>query len=203
MRQQKGLFQQELYDKIWKTKGSRFNAYERLKRRQKLSNYATGLLSAYLIIVNLLSPFGLISLSQDSNVISFISVALSIILLVFVTIENAAEYSLKGNHFHNCAKELSRIFNELHILIQDEKSTSDDFRRVADEYMEIVERYDNHSPIDYEVHKTKHQDDFDIPWLEKQWILFKSKVLVDIQYYVFMIIPPITGLWYFWNYNVS
>lgn len=118
MRARKGTLSEELYDKIWKTKGTRFNAYERLRRRQKRSFYATGLLSAYLIIINLLQPFNLLVLPTDSNIINFISVSLSIILLVFVTIENSAEYNLKGDNFHNSAKELGRIFNDLHSLME-------------------------------------------------------------------------------------
>ncbi len=44
MRKREAKFEDELYDKMWKTKGSRFNEYERLRRKQKLSFYTTSIL---------------------------------------------------------------------------------------------------------------------------------------------------------------
>lgn len=191
MREREGTFADELYDKIWKTKGARFNAYERLRRRQRRSFYATGFLSAYLIIINLLQPFGLINLPQDSLIISFISVSLSIMLLVFVIIENAAEYNLKGDNFHNCAKELGRVFNNLHSLIEKKDDTQSKFDDLSSKYSDIIDKYDNHSPIDYEVHKTKHPNDFKLNWLTINWIKLKANYLIDIHYFIFIIVPPI------------
>lgn len=191
MREKKVSFSEELYDKIWKTKGTRFNAYERLRRRQKRSFYATGLLSAYLIIINLLQPFNLSNLSQNSNIINFISVSLSIILLVFVTIENSAEYNLKGDKFHNCAKELGRILNDLDSLMDieiPEQSKIDDISR---RYSDVLDRYDNHSPIDYEVHQALYVKEFNLGFFHRQWILLKANFLYDLHYIAFMFVPPI------------
>lgn len=191
MRVRKGTLSEELYDKIWKTRGTRFNAYERLRRRQRRSFYATGLLSAYLIIINLLQPFNLLVLPSDSNMINFISVSLSIILLVFVTIENSAEYNLKGDNFHNCSKELGRIFNDLHSLMDKNETDQTKYEEIGKRYSEVLDRYDNHSPIDYEVHKTKHIHDFKLNWLQRQWILLRANFLNDFHYFAFMFGPPI------------
>lgn len=191
MRERKGSYSDELYDKIWKTKGARFNAYERLRRRQKRSFYATGVLSAYLIIINLLQPFGILTIPDDSSIISFISVSLSIILLVFVTIENLAEYNLKGNNFHNCAKDIGRVFNELHSLIERKVTDIEEYDNISKKYSEILDKYDNHSPIDYEVHQTKHAKDFKLNWFQKNWILLRVTYLIDLHYFAFIIVPPI------------
>ena len=199
MRERRGTLSEELYDKIWKTKGTRFNAYERLRRRQKRSFYATGLLSAYLIIINLLQPFNLLVLPTDSNMINFISVSLSIILLVFVTIENSAEYNLKGDNFHNCAKELGRIFNDLHSLMDKNEKDQTKYEEIGKRYSGVLDRYDNHSPIDYEVHKTKHTMDFKIKGIQKQWILLRANILNDFHYFTFMFGPPV--LFVFWILN--
>jgi hypothetical protein len=191
MRERKGTYADELYDRIWKTKGARFNAYERLRRRQRRSFYSTGILSAYLIIINLLEPFGLISLPSDSNMVAFISVSLSIILLVFVTIENAADYSLKGTNFHNCAKDLGRIYNELHSLIEKKESDHSKYDAIAEKYADILDKYDNHAPIDYEVHKTKHSNDFNLNFVHRNWILLRANYIIDSHYFAFIILPPI------------
>lgn len=199
MRERKGTLAEELYDKIWKTRGTRFNAYERLRRRQKRSFYATGLLSAYLIIINLLQPFNLLVLPTDSNMINFISVSLSIILLVFVTIENSAEYNLKGDNFHNCSKELGRIFNDLHSLMDKNEVDQTKYEEIGKRYSDILDRYDNHSPIDYEVHKTKYINDFKLNLIQRQWILLRANILNDFHYFTFMFGPPI--LFIIWILN--
>jgi hypothetical protein len=188
-------YRAELYDKMWKTKGARFNAYERLRRRQTRSFYATSLLSAYLIVLSLIEPFSLLP-PTDSKIISFFSIAVSIILLSFVTLENAAEYNLKGNNFHNCAKDIGRIFNELHALIQKEDADLTKYEKIAEQYANILDQYDNHSPIDYEVHRTKHQKDFKLNFAQRQWILFRSNYLIDVHYFAIIIAPPVLfALW--------
>jgi hypothetical protein len=186
----------ELYDKMWKTKGSRFNAYERLRRRQTRSAYATSLLSAYLIVLSLIGPFELVQ-ATDMKMISFFSVAVSIILLAFVTLENAAEYNLKGNNFHNCAKDIGRIFSELHALIEKNETDISKFEKIAEQYANILDKYDNHSPLDYDVHKTKHRKDFDLNIVQRQWILLKANYLTDAHYFVIMLGPPTLFVYFF------
>jgi len=198
MRERKGSYQDELYDKMWKTKGARFNAYERLRRRQSRSFYATSLLSAYLIVISLVEPFNLIPPTSDSKIVAFFSVALSVILLVFVIIENAAEYNLKGNNFHNCAKDIGRIFNTLHSLIEKKEVDISKYEELADKYSDILDRYDNHSPIDYEMHKTKHPNDYKLNFLQIQWILLKGNYLIDLHYFAFMFGPPIIFILWAW-----
>lgn len=176
---------------MWKTKGSRFNAYERLRRTQKLSFYTTSLLSAYLIVINLLEPFNLTSGAIEPRTISFISTALSIILLVFVILENSAEYNLKGAGFHNCAKDIGRLFNQLHSILDKNETDISKYEEIADKYSDILDRYDNHSPIDYEVHKTKHPDDFKLHGIQKEWIRLKANYLIHGHYFLFMFGPPI------------
>jgi len=180
MREKKGSYSDKLYDKIRKTKGAKFNAYERLGRRQKRSFYAIGILSAHLIIINLLQPFGLLTVPDDYSVISFISVSLSIMLLVFVTIENSTEYNLKGNNFHNCTKDLGRVFNDLDSLIERKVTDTKEYDNISNKYSEILDKYHNHSPIDYEVHKTKHKNDFKLNLFQKNWVLLKANCLIDL-----------------------
>jgi hypothetical protein len=188
----------ELYDKMWKTKGSRFNAYERLRRRHTRSAYATSLLSAYLIVLSLIQPFGLFQ-GADTKMISFFSVAVSIMLLAFVTLESAAEYNLKGNNFHNCAKDIGRIFNELHALIEKGETDILKFEGIAEQYANILDKYDNHTPIDYDVHKTKHRKDFQLNIIQRQWILLKANYLTDGHYFIIMTGPPALFLFWFWT----
>jgi hypothetical protein len=46
-----------LYEKIWKTKGARLEAHKRLQKMNKYSNWATSLVSLFVIIISLQSVF--------------------------------------------------------------------------------------------------------------------------------------------------
>ncbi|RYH72143.1 SLATT domain-containing protein [Flavobacteriaceae bacterium 144Ye] len=199
MRKREGTYHDELYDKMWKTKGARFNAYERLRRKHQLSTYATSFVSAYLIVINLLTPFNFhTDLGIEPNTISFITVALSVVLLAFVILENTAEYNLKGDAFHNCSKEIGRLFNRLHSLIEQTNPDEDEIERIANDYADILDKYDNHSPIDYAVHKTKHKNDFDLNLIQREWIKFNANYLVHSHYILMIIGPPICVIiWWF------
>lgn len=191
MRKKTSTFEEELYDKMWKTKGNRFNAYERIRKTQKLSFYTTSLLSAYLIIVNLLEPFNLLPANITTHFVSFISVSLSIILLVYVILESSMEYSLKAQNFHNCSKEIGKLFNELENEMDNKPINQEKVNQISIAYSNILDKYDNHSPIDYALHKTKHKKDFNLNWIERVWIRIRANFFVHFKYYLFIFGAPL------------
>ena len=97
---------------------------------------------------------------------------------------------MKGDNFHRCAKELGRIFNDLHSLMDKNETDQSKYEEISKKYSDVLERYDNHSPIDYEVHKTKHTKDFKLNACQKQWILLRANILIDFHYFAFMFGPP-------------
>lgn len=201
MRKKTGTFEEELYDKMWKTKGNRFNAYERIRTTQRLSFYTTSLLSAYLIIVNLLEPFGLLPADITTHFVSFISVSLSIILLIIVILESSMEYSLKAQNFHNCSKEIGKLFNELEDEMDNKSIDEEKVHQISISYSIILDKYDNHSPIDYALHKTKHKDYFKLIWIERVWIRIRASFFVHFKYYLFIFGVPLVIL--IWIFNIK
>lgn len=201
MRVKKGKFIDELHDKIFKTKGARFNAYERLKKKNRLSFYTRTLLTSYLIIVNLLNAFNPFQFNINSKIVSFYLISLSIILLIFIILESVMEYNLKAEKFHDCAKKLSRLFNKLQYMMDEENLSKKKVEDITNDYMDIIDRYDNHLPIDYLMHKTKHKNDYNIDKTTNWWIKIKFNYLIHYHYYLFMLIPPIIGIIIFGNLN--
>ena len=94
LRKQEGSVGEELYDRLWKTKSARFNAYHRFKKKHILSTYTTSLLSAYVVILALLEPFDMIIKETVIEAVNFMSICVSILLLVIVVLENSMEYNL-------------------------------------------------------------------------------------------------------------
>lgn len=186
-------FSVELNFKFWTTKGARFTASSRLKAINKLSSYSIGFLSGYMIIIGLLSIFKLNNSEiVTSEQLGFISTGLSILILVFSQLEGANDYALKADKFHNCALEISDLYNKLRYLKTNLKSEEEINKLAQDlsiEYGNLLKKYENHESIDFEYFKISKNDYFKLSRLK----IFK----IQIQYYIktkflyhFLIIAP-------------
>lgn len=190
-------FLEELNYKIWSTKGSRFNANKRLLRIASLSNLCTSMLSVYLIAVGLLSVYNIYSeTSIDENLIAYSITCLSILLLVFGQIENAKDFSTKAKQFHNCGLELSSLYNELRIFktltenptLENKKQFAE---KISDRYERILERHENHEPIDHNMFKTSKAKYHEL----NRWQVLKIKtdyyLKTALIYHFLIFVPPL------------
>lgn len=148
-------FLEELSYKIWSTKGARFTADKRLRKKAIISNITLAIISAYLIITSLISVFE-IDEGKNDNIINYVITALSIMILVINQFENSQDYKLNAKNFHDCGLELSEIYNELRIF-KTLKSNPTEFetytfiKNLSLKYQNILKNYKNHSPIDYKI----------------------------------------------------
>lgn len=157
-------FLEELSYKIWSTKGARFQADKRLKKKSKLSTISLAILSAYLIIASLISVYN-INNGGNENLINYSITALSILLLVANMFENNQDYKLRANTFHNCGLELGILYSKLRTFkTLKENSTNYEIYRFCQEltenYQNVLNKYENHDPIDYDKFKTLNTDHF-------------------------------------------
>lgn len=190
-------FLEELNYKIWTTKGSRFNANKRLLLISKLSNLSNSILSVYLIAIGLLSVYNIYNgQSSNENLIAYSITCLSIILLVFGQIENAKDYGVKAKEYHNCGLELSKLYNELRIFkTLNSNNSIEEIKmftlKISDDYQRILERHENHEPIDNDLFKSKSAKYFEL----KKWDVFKIKVdyyfKTSFSYHLIILLPPV------------
>lgn len=190
-------FLEELNYKIWSTKGSRFNANKRLLLISRLSNLSNSMLSVYLIAIGLLSVYNIYNngfIAQ--SVLPYITTCLSILLLVFSQIENSKNYQLKAKEFHNCGLELSKLYNKLRVFKTMDSSTNDKNKElftqeIATQYELILEKYDNHEPIDHSLFKTRNAKYFEISWIEVFCIKTNYYIKTQLGYHLIILIPPV------------
>lgn len=190
-------FIEELNYKIWSTKGSRFNANKRLLKIADLSNLCTSMLSVYLIAVGLLSVYNIYSAENiDENLIAYSITCLSILLLVFGQIENAKDFSTKAKQFHNCGLELSSLYNDLRIFktLTDKpnlKEKREFAEKISGKYERILERHENHHPIDHNMFKATKAEYHEL----NDWSVVKIKadyyLKTSLIYHVLIVLPPI------------
>ncbi|MFD1628938.1 SLATT domain-containing protein [Pseudopedobacter beijingensis] len=157
-------FLEELSYKVWSTKGARFKADERLMKTAKMSNISLSVFSAYLIIASLISVY-VGNYKLNFQIINYFVTSLSIILLVLSQYESSQDYKMRAVKFHECALELSKIYNEIRIFKTLSKHPTDEECRTFCEdtsrkYQDILAKYENHSAIDYDTFRLLNPDYF-------------------------------------------
>ena len=107
------------------------------------------------------------------------------------------EYNLKAENFHNCSREIGRLLNELLSLIDKGEKDKTKYYSLAQKYADILAKFDNHSQIDFDLHKAKYTKDFELNWLERQWIILKASYIIHIKYLFFIFGPPASVVLWF------
>lgn len=186
-------FSAELNYKLWTTKGARFTASRRLKESSKLSSYAIGFLTAYIIIINLISVFNIETISiLTPQALAFITTGLSILVLVFSQLESANEYRLRAEKFHDCALEIGDLYNDLRYIkttLKDHDEINKESRRIADKYGLVLRKYENHAPIDFDYFKTTKAEYFLLNSYQVFWIRTKFYFKTKAMYHLLIISP--------------
>jgi SMODS and SLOG-associating 2TM effector domain family 5 len=195
-----GKFDKHLSYKLWSTSGARFQASLRLKSQHKLSVRAIGFLSAYVIILSLLShmepaifPF------FNKGIITILSVIMSIIILVVSLLEAGSDYSLNSYKFHQCGIKVSDLYKELRFFKDGEKGKKTEgfwvkVKIIDANYSKLLKQYENHDPIDLEMFKLYKPDyeDHCLTGKQKIWIwakyYFKTRALYDIVVFIPLIV---------------
>jgi hypothetical protein len=186
---------EELYHVFMSTKGARFNSHRRLLSKSNLSNLTVSLLTAYVIIINLL---GLVRINGttplNTDFVSLLTTALSILILVFSQIEASYEYKLKAEKYHDCAKEIGELYYELRDIqhkTAEAKDKEEKFSDLRKRYSEIISRYDNHSNIDYFRFMLQRPTDFNLTTLTKIKFYINEYVATKLIYHVLIVLPVI------------
>lgn len=186
-------FDEDLDFKIWATKGTKFVAHERLLLKHKLSNQALSYLTAYVVIVNLIPLFNTTKHLLSADLISFATTVLSILILVFSQIEASAEYNLKALKQHECGRQLSKLHLDLGTIFSSnlpEVEKEDNYRKVAEKYSDILDIYENHDSIDYQLFRVKNPAKYKVSERDK-WKVRVKYYFSNVFLYHFLIFSPL------------
>ena len=173
---------ENLNSRIWQTKGSRFNAYRRLAKRNSILTFVTSLSSIHLLSIGIIQLSHLIIITPNqSQWLSFTSIILSIIILAYSLFESGKEHGLKSEKHHLCALELDKCYSKLQFITQDKIT---ELSKLAEDYNEIKQKHLlNHEPIDNDYFQLEHLNDFDEMKSKnviKRWMISFSYKYYDI-----------------------
>lgn len=189
-------FLEELSHKLWSTKGARFYAHKRLSKVTDLSTISLSFLTAYLIILGLLSVYQVAKPSIISdNAVAFGSTALSILLLVFSQSEAAKEYKVKSLQFHDCALKIAALYNDLKIYQtlgeRTPEITADVCRDISSKYQSILDKYPNHESIDFSIHKAENKAFYNLSEWDVLSVRIKYYLKTKFRYHFLIIGTPL------------
>jgi len=165
---------------MWITRGSRFNAYRRLKNRSSLSIVTITLFSVLILMVSIASRFQNLSLSFGrSDSLDYLLVSLTVILLVLSILENGQNYMLRADRLFQSANDISEQYDELRNRASGNKSISASyFKQKVNAYYAILRRCpENHEPLDMFYFKANNPEEFKMN--------YAVKIYRTVSYYLF------------------
>jgi hypothetical protein len=190
-----------LKDRMWVTKGSRFNAARRFNNRSQFSITSISILSVYGIAIPIIQSIPNVSKCAHVNSLyTAISTILSVFTLVLSLLDSAKNYPVKADRIYNSAVKIGVLEKQLEYLICCE--ADDDVLRAKTQVLSteydgiIVECPENHDPEDYALFRAQHSEHFKIGRLSRR--LIKLKLFVkDYWIYIFVLgLPPIIAFLY-------
>lgn len=157
----------ELAQKIWVTKGARFNAYRRLNGKHYSSLTATALMSVYVVFLQLvpaLLPAN--TIHRDPGTLTLLTAFLAIAILVLSLLEHGRSYQLRAERLHQCGQELNELYDDFENKRQASATVSPSLLdEISNSYHRILKSVpENHDPIDNDMFRAQHSDDFNVGW---------------------------------------
>lgn len=188
---------QSLYNRLWKTRGCRFVAFERHKRINILSVTTIAILPVYVIILSLISLSLASRLSElENQIINIINICLSISIVVFSLIEFSRDHIGTANKLNESALEIGSIYGQFIVKFHCNSYTDAYVSKMENEYANILKKFpNNHSEVDFMVFKFLNPADFNlqkIPAPVRRLVIlyYKSK---GTYLYLFAITLPLAG----------
>ncbi len=128
------------------TTKSRYRASERLERHHKFSQWTVSLISAALVFVPMMQAFS-IPIGIDAVYLNATQAVLAVLVLVYSLLLGQENFISRSEAMQRNGVELSRYARKLagiNVAVSDEC-----YFRLTEDYYNILEKYENHKPIDY------------------------------------------------------
>lgn len=170
-------------------KSARFNAAERLERKQAASLFTQTIVALYFIGLAVWQAIYFGQIDDASNrLMTFIQIVSSVFTLMLGLLESLNDYPMKAHHLHNCALIVSELSQELKIARLTDARDVQAFRRKYNEALKACPV--NHNRIDYLFAKLDGKGE------TRAWSAVYVRYILDVYglYVLFLSVPPM--LWW-------
>lgn len=148
------------------TTKSRYRASERLERHHKLSQWTVSLISAALVFVPLAQAFG-IATGIQAVYLNATQATLAALVLVCSLLLGQENFVSRAQAMHRNGIELGRFARKL--AGKGERIPGEECFKLAEEYYDTLDKYENHKPIDYLYTRL-----VETPTNTNEWVIFAT-----------------------------
>ncbi len=185
-----------LLSKMWKTKGSRFNAHARLKARHWASVLATSLLAMYLVALSLCQlTFADALTPLENKVLAIGGVVVSVFLIIITLVETARNYLGDADRMHQSALAISELYNRFQALTIEQANV--ERLTFNDKYSEALKLIPvDHKDVDYKRFMIRSSADLGITGFCYVALIidYGFRWLWEFSLYLALILFPLIGL---------
>ena len=179
----------ELLHAMHTVKSARFNAAERLERKNTLSLFAMSMVSLYFVGLSVWQVIYAPLIADAGNrLITLVSIMSSVFTLVLALIEAMNDYRIKAHHMHACALAVNELYQELKLMRSGDAVLVQEFRR---RYNAIIRGCPfNHARVDYLMARAERTASLG----EKTWARLRYTWDVYALYGLCLLTPPLVLL---------
>lgn len=177
-------YQNKLENKIWRTRGARFNAARRVRRNKEFANYAVTFVSAYVLALSVPDVASWAGLDDTPGPL----IALAIIVFAASALRVNDDSDVRAYLLHECGKALNPLLEAVQQL---NPSSTDAAKDVAREYNAVIASYYvNHESEDDNLFCAYRRKQFDMSWLQGVQARVSS-VRLPLLYAALIVLPPV------------
>ncbi|MGC0120790.1 SLATT domain-containing protein [Pseudoalteromonas piscicida] len=159
----------ELLRRTKLTTKSRYRASERFAMHQKVSQWTVAFISAALIFIPLFQVYG-VELAVPNQLLNSLQSVLAVMVLVYSLLLGQENFVSRSEAMHRNGVELGRFARKLRGL----QEADADYDALVEEYYGILEKYENHKPVDYLFTRLHSKPDKWLKWPEYLWIWVRA-----------------------------
>lgn len=168
---------EELLRRTKLTTKSRYRASERLANHQRASQWTVAFISVALVFIPLLQAYG-VELDISDRILNSFQSVLAVMVLVYSLLLGQENFISRAEAMHRNGVELGRFARKLRGLCEN----NDSYDELVEEYYDILEKYENHKPIDYLFTRLASKPEEWKGWPEYIWLYIRAQFFKIIGY---------------------
>ena len=138
----------ELLRRTDMTCNARYNAAVRMSLHGWASQWTLAILVVGQIAISLIASLN-VHKNFSNDYINFGSIFFGVLVLAYSLLLGMADFSSRSVKLHSCGLELGRLSRKLFYLSQSNDESLENYEKCYTQYYDILDKYENHSPIDY------------------------------------------------------
>ncbi|MFZ3431503.1 SLATT domain-containing protein [Vibrio harveyi] len=165
---------EELLRRVKMTTSSRYGASERLNFHNKATQWTIAFISVALIFIPMAQAIGM-DFGIKTQTLNFFQSVLAIMVLVYSLLLGQENFKSRSEAMHRNAVELGRFARKLRLYL--DKHSNEEYSELVEEYYTILEKYENHSRVDYCKTALKQKPKGALGWLSYTKLWLKTQLL--------------------------